>query len=210
METRIVKPGMPNPSKTVSSTLADMEFHVPVARKAVTAATAFALLSTSLVGVAVSASPAAAGPVVPQACPAEGPNPWYTFADIHRSSRPTNLYSAYITGPGTISYNEQRSATVSASASASVTAEANVVFAKASTTLGVSVSAGRTWTDGFNYSLTVASGQRRRMRLFQEARTFVVTKKTWNSGQCRYQTAYQNQAANAPRTTRHDEWKLES
>jgi hypothetical protein len=55
------------------------------------------------------------------------------------STRPTNVKSAYITGPGVLTYNKTVAATVGMTASASVTAEAGVVVAKASTQLGVSL-----------------------------------------------------------------------
>ncbi|MBO4162851.1 MULTISPECIES: hypothetical protein [Micromonospora] len=152
-------------------------------------------------------APALAGP---QGCPAEGENPLYTFTNISKSTRPTDVYSAYITGPGTISYSENETANVAATASATVSAEAGVVFAKASTSIGVSVTAGRSWTAGFSYALEVPSGQRRRMRLFQESRSFVVKKQTWNVAQCKFLTNYSGASANAPRTARVDEWKLES
>lgn len=157
-------------------------------------------------------SPAAAAPEPPvtQACPPEGPASLYTFTNVKRSSRPTDLYSAYITGPGTITYNKTVAANVAASTTATVSAEAGVVFAKASASLGVSVTAGRTWTDGFSYALEVPSGQRRRMRLYQESRSFLVSKKRWNASACTYVTAYSGASANAPRTERVDEWKLES
>lgn len=86
---------------------------------------------------------------------------------------------------------------------------AGVVLANASTQLGVSLSASRSWTDGFSYSLMVPSGQRRAMQLFQESRSFYVTKKTL-AYPCNDNTVYSAQAANAPRTLREDEWKLVS
>jgi hypothetical protein len=135
------------------------------------------------------------------------PSTVYSFSSVAVSSRPTNVKSAYVTGPATISYSKTVTAAVGMTASSSVTAEAGVVLASASTQLGVSLSASRSWTDGFSYSLSVPSGQRRAMQLFQESRSFYVTKKTL-AYPCSYTTAYSGQAANAPRTTREDEWKL--
>jgi hypothetical protein len=169
-----------------------------------------ALLSGSLL-VGISPSVAhATEPITPYSCPLSGDQYIYSFTNVARSSRPTDLYSAYITGPGTITYSKSTTATVGASMSASVTAEAGIVFAKASATIGVSVEASKSWTDGFSYALDVPSGQRRRMRLFEESRSFNVTKKSWSTGNCAYVVVYGNQAANAPRSTRVDEWKLEA
>jgi hypothetical protein len=131
----------------------------------------------------------------------------YSFTGVAVNSRPTNVKSAYITGPGTLTYSRTISATVGMTASSSVTAEAGVVLASASTQIGVAVTASRSWTDGFSYALTVASGQRRAMQLFQQSRSFYVTKKTLRYP-CYYVTAYSGQSANAPRVDREDEWML--
>ena len=81
------------------------------------------------------------------------------------------------------------------------------MVAKASSQLGMSLAASRSWTDGFTYTLTVPSGQRRAMQLFQQSRSFYVTKQALQYP-CSYATAYANQAANAPLTAREDEWRL--
>lgn len=169
---------------------------------------AVTVLSSLLVGMAPTTVHAQG--ITPKACPLEGDQYVYSFTNVAKSTRPTNLYSAYITGPGTIAYNKTTTATVGASMTASVTAEAGIVFAKASATIGVGVEVSKSWMDGFTYVLEVPSGQRRRMRLFEESRTFNVTKKSWSPGPCAYVPVYSNQAANAPRTTRVDEWKLEA
>ncbi|MFC5003918.1 hypothetical protein ACFPIJ_39600 [Dactylosporangium cerinum] len=175
------------------------------------ASLAVSMVPISVAGAAlIGAAPAAASDTGVQACPPEGDTTRYTFTNISTSSRPTDLYSAYITGLGTITFTENTTATVGFTASASVTAEAGVVFAKASATIGVSVTAQRSWTSGFSYALPVPDGQRRRMRLFQESRSFLVKKENWSSGLCTFTVAYSGQSANAPRTTRVDEWKLEA
>lgn len=159
------------------------------------------------------ATPAAAagdGGAVIMSCPPPGDATIYDFSSYTASSRPTNLYSAYITGPGTLTYNKTSTASVNFTASASVTAEAGVVVAKASSQMGVALTTGKSWTDGFSYSLSVPAGQTRRMRLYQESRSMLVTKRSWNSGTCKYVSIYSNQFANAPRTARIDIWKLEA
>jgi hypothetical protein len=133
--------------------------------------------------------------------------PDYFFTSVIVSNRPTNLESAYITGPGTISYNHTNTATAMASTTATVTAEASVVFTKASAALGVMVGASYSSTGGFTYSLPVPAGMRRKMQLFQQSRKFVVTKKVFTPATCKWSTAYAD-SANAPRKKREDEWKL--
>lgn len=171
-------------------------------------------IRTGLAAVAVliaggfAASPASAGDVTPLSCASE-PNV-YTFSSVAVSIRPTDLYSGYITGPGSITYNATSTATVSATSTASISAEAGVVFAKASTSLSVGVTAGKSWTSGFSYTMNVAAGQKRRMHLFQQSRSFNVTKKAFNTAQCAYVTVYSNNAANAPLIQQADEWRLES
>ncbi len=137
------------------------------------------------------------------------PTTKYEFGSVARNSRPTSVKSAYITGPGTLSYNKTISTSVAFTASGSVTAEAGVVFAKASATLGISLTTSRSWSDSFTYTLEVPSGQRKAMQLFQESRSFLVTRKTLRSD-CTYATTYSSEGANAPRKTRVDEWKLVS
>lgn len=143
--------------------------------------------------------------VRPAVC--DGPSPVYTFRNVSVSSQPTNLKSAYTTGAGTLSYNKVKSSAIGASLSASVSAGAGLVLAKASTSLGVGVPAPRTWQDGFSCSLQVPRGQRRAMQLYQSSRRFTVTKEVLRSP-CTYVVSYSNAAANAPRKTRQDEWKL--
>jgi hypothetical protein len=158
--------------------------------------------------VALNGGVSSAAHKVPMTCAPK--DPYYSFSSVVVSTRPTNLHSAYITGPGTIVYDNTATATVGASMTGTVSTEAGVVFAKASTSLGVGVTASRTWTDGFTYSLDVPKGQKRRMRLTQESRTFLVTKKAFDEGTCRYTVVYADNKVNAPRKVRNDSWVLES
>ncbi|MET7280195.1 hypothetical protein ABZS29_18310 [Kribbella sp. NPDC005582] len=168
-----------------------------------------ALLAVStaavLLGSGLTALPAQAGT---QACPPEPAR--YSFTNFKLSKLGTNLMSRYITGPGTISYNKTTTATVGLTASASVTAEAGVVVAKASTTAGVALTSQYSRTDGFTYSMTVASGQRRRMRLFQTSRYFVVSKRAFNTHTCTWYSPYSGKAANAPQKAMDEEWLLQA
>jgi len=82
--------------------------------------------------------------------------------------------------------------------------------AKASTTAGVALTSQYSRTDGFTYSMTVASGQRRRMRLFQTSRYFVVSKRAFNTHTCTWYSPYSGKAANAPQKAMDEEWLLQA
>jgi hypothetical protein len=170
--------------------------------------------STALLVAGLEAAPAmAAGtpnPAAPptiESCTPEPPD--YFFTNVAISIRPTNLYSAYITGPGTITYNQSATATASISTTATVTSEVGVVVAKASAALGVTLGASFSSSGGFSYALPVPAGQRRRMRLFQQSRSFVVSKKIFTPSTCKWTTKYSD-PANAPKKARDDEWRLEA
>jgi hypothetical protein len=169
----------------------------------VAAAGVLVMLGSGLATVA----PASAATDSVTACAKEPPI--YTFSNKVVSLRPTNLYSPYQTG-GTISYNKTVTATASYSATATVSAEAGVVFAKASTSLGVTVGASYASSGAFTSTLFVPAGQRRRMRLFQAGRAFKVTKQMFNQQTCKYYVKYSGAAASAPKVVREDEWRLEA
>jgi len=132
------------------------------------------------------------------ACPEYG-QVYYKFTNVTTSSRPTSVMSAYIEGPGSISRTVSETATTSASMSATVAAEAGVVFAKASTSIGVGV--GKDWskTSSWSYTLNVAAGTTARVRLYHESRRFTVTKQKVNA-YCGLSTVYTS-TVDAPRTS---------
>lgn len=115
--------------------------------------------------------------------------------------------SDYLRGPGTITYTSNKTATVNATMSASVTAEAGVVFAKASTTIGVSV--GKSWSKSgsWSYAKPVPKGKTARLRMFHETRSFTVTKRVLD-GRCQWQTRYSSKVK-APIKKNLNVWKLE-
>lgn len=170
------------------------------------------ILRMSVVALTVAAAmtPAAAPAATahPDACP-DQPDV-YHFYSIATSNRPTNLYSAYIKGPGTITYNKTATATVGGSLTATTSADVDAIVAGASVSAGVTLSGSRSWTDGFSYSLSVPAGQTRRMRLFQQSRSMTVTKRAFDVGACNYYTAYTNQPVNLSRAARVDLWALEA
>lgn len=105
-------------------------------------------------------------------------NVYYSFGSPTTVWKATSLKSSYITGPGTITFTKGRTWTVSASMTATVSAEAGVVFAKASTSLGVTVGASYAGTLGWAYALNVGAGKTMAMQQYKSARKFLVTKKT--------------------------------
>ena len=143
--------------------------------------------------------------IQPRVC--TGPTPIFTLGTSKVDSRPTNVKSAYITGPGTLTYNKNISATVSAGTTTTASADIPLIVTKANASFSKSVTNSRSWSDGFSYSLTVPKGQRRAMRLFQASRSFTVKKETLVSP-CSYKVVYTNQLVNLPLASRDDEWKL--
>lgn len=153
-----------------------------------------------------------AAPAAAACSPPDGEWSMYKFTNVVKTSRPTNLYSDYITtgsNGGSITYNRTTTASVSASMTATVSAEAGIVFAKASASIGVTVGAGYSWSDSFSYTLNVGPYKTARMRMYTESRQFDVTKWRYNGSTCKYELKYSNQRANAPRATHINTWKLE-
>ena len=142
-------------------------------------------------------------------CPPDGPTTIYKFTNVSSSSKPTNLHSDYIEGPATVTYTHTATATVSASMTATVSAEAGIIFAKASSSLGVTVGASYSKANSWSYTKPVPSGKTGRLTLFHDTRVFTVTKQQWNPGRCTFVTAYSS-AVNAPlKSDNANVWKLE-
>lgn len=137
------------------------------------------------------------------------PSALYTFTAVTKPNLPTTTASAWLQTPGTISYTKTSSTTVSGSVTATVSAEAGVVFAKASASLGVTVGASQTWTEAFSYSKTssASGGAWARLHLFHEARKFTVTKTVPNNI-CQYSVAY-TATITVPVINGDDYWVME-
>lgn len=150
-------------------------------------ATAIALTAG---GLSVAMAPPAAA-----ACPEMGKT-FYKIYNGDKVWKKTSLSSSYIKGPGSISLKLGRSWTVSASMTASVTAEAGVVFAKASATLGITVGASYSDTLDKTYTLSVPKGKVRRLQQYKRAYKFGV-KKTRLDSKCIARTVY-NTTVTAP------------
>lgn len=150
--------------------------------------------------------------------PPEGaPNPRWTISGKQRVWASTSAASDFVYWPhgGTLTYDETRTAATSATASATVTAEAGVVFAKASTALGVAV--GRTWTRSasWRYTANVPADRyhKYRLHLYHESYSFRVSKYYWSTGTCSYSISdhgYPTQVYRAPTAGNSNLWLLDA
>jgi hypothetical protein len=140
------------------------------------------------------------------ACPEVG-QVYYSFKDKTTSRILSNKRSDYLVGPGTINYTSSTTATANASMTATVAAEAGVVFAKASASLGVTV--GGSWSKGgsWSYSKPVPKGKTARLVMWHESRSFTVTKKRLVAP-CKLVTVYVSRVK-APRKANINVWNLQ-
>jgi hypothetical protein len=134
----------------------------------------------------------------------------YSFTAVAVSALPTNMTSAYLTGPGTITFRPLGYEVVRASMTVPLSVPAfRVVREKASASIGVDLMAARAVLAlRRSVSIAVPRGQRRAVRLYQESRSFNVTKKNFNFLTCTWVPVYTNNRVNAPLTTRVDVWRL--
>ena len=139
-------------------------------------------------------------------CPEVG-NVYYSFSNVSKTSKATNLKSDYLKGPGTISYSKNKTGTVSATITGTTSAEAGVIFAKASVSIGVSV--GKTWSRGdtWTYTKSVPKGKTARLVMYHETRSMTV-KKTRIQGPCKVVTVW-TKRVKAPRKANLNVWKLD-
>ncbi|HEV7976642.1 hypothetical protein [Amycolatopsis sp.] len=111
-----------------------------------------------------------------QPCPEVNDPPSYSFSKSSTAWMATNLRSDYLRGPGTITYNKTATSTVNASITGTTSAEAGVIFAKASVSLAVSVGASYSKSDSWSYAATVPAGKAMRLQQYKEGRAFTVQK----------------------------------
>lgn len=147
----------------------------------------------------VTMVPVAAAPAA-QAAPDCGSGPdgqttIWRISDVRKSYVNTGLFSNWVYpkyAPGQVTFNESDTSAWTGTVSASLTAEAGVVFAKASTTVGVSIA--KTWskTKSWSYSMDIPKDKdhKYRMRQRQETRRFDAKKFRWkykeSTGRCGY------------------------
>lgn len=165
-------------------------------------ATAVALMAAS-----VTIAPAAlgGGAQALAACPEVG-NVYYSISNGAKSWLKTNLRSDYLRGPGTITYNKTATSSVNASVSGTTSAEAGVVFAKASVSLSVTVGGSYSKSDSWSYAAHVAAGQTKRLQQFKESRSFTA-KKTRIVAPCDTKTEW-TRKFNAPVKRATYKWQL--
>lgn len=152
------------------------------------------LLSTTVAMTLLMAAPGSAmaavthkvsnGQVRPDMCE---PESGYThISNIQTSTRPTNVVSSYVEGPGTISYNRTLSFSASGTLSSSISASGGILALTVSAQAGVAVTLGASYSEGFTYSLEVPRGTTERVQLEQRSKSFYATRYNWNQGECKY------------------------
>ncbi|GAB3875651.1 hypothetical protein [Terrabacter terrigena] len=133
--------------------------------------------SAAALGLALSGATAVVAATPASAACSEVGNVYYSFSSVSTVWKRTSLSSSYVKGPGSVTLTKGRTWNVQASMTATVSAEAGVVFAKASTSLGITVGAGYSGTQSFAYTLNVPRGETKRLQQYKAAKRFVVTKK---------------------------------
>jgi hypothetical protein len=174
-------------------------------------ATVLTLLASSLVAPIVAASPASAR------CAPPGDDVIYVFKDKSFTYYPTNVHSDWVSfrNGGTINYSQTKTMQVSASVTATVSAEAGVIFAKASTSLGVTVGGSKSWTQQWSYSANVPADTAHKYRLhaYHYSANFSVMKKVFNGAPsvCNYQNAWGSwqRVTHAPAAASKNVWRLD-
>lgn len=155
-------------------------------------------------------------PASARCIPADGQETIYKFRNKSLTYYPTNLASDWAVFPhgGTISYSQSKTGTLSASATATISAEAGVIFAKASTSLGVTV--GKQWskTQQWTYSVNVPadSAHRYRLHMYHYAANFEVLKYGWSYSTCNWSvprwSSWQT-ARHVPAAANRNVWRLD-
>ncbi len=169
------------------------------------------MCTSALVTPAVTAAPAQAR------CAAPGSEVVYVFKNKSFTYHPTNIKSdwAMFRKGGTISYSKSDTMEVNASATATVQAEAGVIFAKASTSLGITVGGSKSWTDTWTYTANVPASKKRKYRLhaYHYTANFSVMKKRFNGAPsvCDYRNVWKKwqRVKHAPATASRNIWKVD-
>ncbi len=170
-----------------------------------------AMLASTLVVPLLTASPASAR------CAPPGNETIYTFTKKSFHYYPTNIHSDWVSlrRGGSITYSKTKTMSVSASVTATVSAEAGVIFAKASTSLGVTVGGSKSWSQHWSYSANVPADTRHKYRLhaYHYTASFSVMKKRFNGAPsvCNYQNAWKKwqRVTHAPAKASRNVWRLD-
>ena len=125
------------------------------------------------------AAPAMADPdVKPLACPNEVSYPIKSFEKGWFATKAT---SAWLAGPGTITYQEQEAAQFTGTISANWTFTVSGVFASVSGQYGVSLAASTTTTKSWSYSKSVPAGKTKRVVVHKHGAKYTFHKITVTS-----------------------------
>jgi hypothetical protein len=176
----------------------------------------FVALLSMLIGLLVPLSTIAT-PAAQAACaPPDGTQVIYKFRNKSFTYYPTNLKSAWALFPhgGTISYTETFTKHVEASVTATVEAEAGIIFAKASASVGVTVGGGFSWDRSWSYTTNVPADSEHKYRLHNYHYTvnFGVMKKRWLGGAiCDYKNAWSSwqPVRHAPVKAERSVWRVD-
>jgi hypothetical protein len=170
-----------------------------------------AMLAGTLAVPVLTAAPANAR------CAPPGNETIYSFTSKSFKYYPTNIHSdwAIFRKGGSITYSKTRTMQVSASMTATVSAEAGVIFAKASTSLGVTVGGSKSWTESWSYTANVPADTKHKYRLhaYHYTANFSVMKKRFNGAPsvCDYQNVWSRwqRVTHAPAKASRNVWRLD-
>jgi hypothetical protein len=150
-------------------------------------------------------------------CAPPGDEVIYSFSNKSFTYHPTNIHSdwAVFRHGGSIQYSKTKAMEMSASVTATVSAEAGVIFAKASTSLGVTVGGSLSKTEQWSYTANVPADTKHKYRLhaYHYSANFRVMKKRFNGAPkvCRYQNAWKSwqTVKHAPAKANRNVWRLD-
>jgi hypothetical protein len=170
-----------------------------------------AMLAGTLAVPVLAASPASAR------CAPPGNETIYVITSKSFIYHPTNIHSdwAIFRKGGSINYNQTKTMSVSASMTATVSAEAGVIFASASTSLGVTVGGSKSWSQSWSYTANVPADTKHKYRLhaYHYTANFSVMKKRFNGAPqvCNYQNVWSHtqRVTHAPAKASRNVWRLD-
>lgn len=170
-------------------------------RRRLSAMLSTALLASGLALVSGAGAPASA------ACAPPAGEVIYKISNITKSFKPTGPASNWVHpryGSASITYSKSESSTWGGTLTGTVSAEAGVVFAKASTSISVAVTRNWSKTETWTYGTTVAKdpAHEYRMRQMQETRKFYVKKFQFSRATCAYSNQVGTGHGEMPRATK--------
>lgn len=118
----------------------------------------------------------------------DAPRVKYEFMKPQKSKLLTTAMGRWTRAPVDASLTVGRTATVNASITGTVTAEAGVIFAKASTQPGITVGGSYAWQTSETWSEKVPAGREARIVIYHDSLAFKVNKQQLTAD-CRYENA---------------------